>query len=237
MVRQRCGRALVWVCFCRGWCVADCLWAGRGAKGMGCMQLSASGEAFGIQRQRGSAAQRARHDCAPRNGDPSMRLWHSTRGVGLVLDNDRCPQDRGRREGPGGRDEARQTAVRMISRAILVRLLLFVLSSAHTTLARNGSQTRDPKSSLSRAIHRRGTAPRGRKPLATRPHRGPSVPVAAAASARVPASLIMATLRAVLALATLMLARLPPSSTSAPRRWSQLPRAAPSSRPRATGSR
>ncbi|CAH0369101.1 unnamed protein product, partial [Pelagomonas calceolata] len=32
----------------------------------------------------------------------------TTSGVGLVLDNDRCPQDRGRREGPGGRDEAKK---------------------------------------------------------------------------------------------------------------------------------
>ena len=64
-----------------------------------------------------------------------MRLWHSTRGVGLVLDNDRCPQDRGRREGPGGRDEAKKYSGTHDFWGRFGRLLLFVLSSAHTTLA------------------------------------------------------------------------------------------------------
>ena len=39
-----------------------------------------------------------------------MRLWHITRGVGLVLDNDSCPQDRGRGEGPGGREQAKENS-------------------------------------------------------------------------------------------------------------------------------
>ena len=40
--------------------------------------------------------------------DPSVRLWVRACRISLVLHHNSCAQDRGRREGPGGRDQAKE---------------------------------------------------------------------------------------------------------------------------------